>query len=122
MSDAIVDGSVQVQPLPAVGPQTAQPTAPVEPKPDEEAPAKPRRRKAASAERPTPTTGRVVHYTTAAQQERTRAALVFEVEDEQEGTVSLHVFNGVPPFIHLKTGVEFSEEPAAGCWSWPPRS
>lgn len=75
-----------------------------------------------SAARPAPTpqvpsVSRNVHYTT--NTGAVRAALIGDVDVEDEGIVSLIVFNRLG--AHWVEDVEYSETSKPGCWSWPPR-
>lgn len=72
---------------------------------------------------PKPTVGRVVHYHSYGTPggeylPEARAAIVTGVLPS--GAVSLAVLN--PTGLFFAPSVEFSEEPAPGCWSWPPRA
>ena len=87
-----------------------------------------------------PTLGRVVHYTTSANQAGdpvTYAAIITQVrphrefyegqqipqKEEHKVRVSLHVFcheNFNVGSLDLPD-VNWSPEPKSGCWSWPPR-
>jgi len=69
-----------------------------------------------------PTVGRVVHYVNLGDKDgkyppQTIAAMVTKVNED--GTVALKAF--YPTGIFDMPAVPFSEEPARGHWSWPPR-
>lgn len=70
----------------------------------------------------TPTVGHIVHYTNLGDKDgkyppETQAAIVTGVNDD--GTVALKIFYRTGLFD--MPSVPFSEEPARGHWSWPPR-
>ncbi len=79
-----------------------------------------------------PTVGRIVHYTSPRDgQKDPFAALIIEVgpwrggslppkSEENNYCVSLHIFDTHGPFD--RSGMPWSDQPAAGCWSWPPRA
>ena len=69
--------------------------------------------------------GRVVHYQAygtpggdhAKYKPEPRAAVVTAVHSDT--MVSLAIFS--PHGVHFDQSVHYSETPAPGCWSWPPR-
>lgn len=68
-----------------------------------------------------PTVGRIVHYhpteETAVKLPGPLAAIV--TSPSPDGTCYLHI---LPPMNHpFYARAEYSETPAPGCWSWPPR-
>jgi hypothetical protein len=73
-----------------------------------------------------PTVGRIVHYQSygtpnAEYVSQARSAVITAVPYgvvNTEGQVSLAVFN--PTGLFFNDRVEYSENPKAGCWSWPP--
>ena len=71
-----------------------------------------------------PTIGRIVHYYESPKgilPNPPLAAVVTHVYGAGEETmVCLTVF---PPFSspYARTSIQYSESPAPGCWSWPPR-
>lgn len=68
-----------------------------------------------------PSVGRIVHYTPDSDEPGPWAAIITRVSiDVARLDVNLGVFspNG---FLSPRDGVEFSEKPSPGCWSWPPR-
>jgi len=70
----------------------------------------------------TPTVGRIVHYTNLGDKDgkyppETQAAIITKVYSEV--TVALTIFYKTGFF--LMDSVPYSEEPARGHWSWPPR-
>lgn len=68
-----------------------------------------------------PTIGRTVHFNTCC---RTCAAIITGLVEPAtigaDNVVNLHVMPSGGP-AHELTAVPFSEEPAEGHWSWPPR-
>ncbi len=74
-----------------------------------------------------PSIGRIVHYQSYGTPNGefaslARAAVVTElarVEGTNELVVGLCIMN--PTGFFFNRGVSYSEEPKAGCWSWPPR-
>lgn len=74
---------------------------------------------------PKPTIGRTVHYTTAKEVDlpETVPAIILAVEEatkDEPETVDLFVMSA--GWSGGILGVQFSEEPQAGHWSWPPRA
>jgi hypothetical protein len=71
-----------------------------------------------------PTVGRVVHYykrhMSPARDDSPYAALIVEVIGDDR--VTLRVFSKIKPSLDENVRASYSEEPAIGCWSWPPRS
>jgi len=71
-----------------------------------------------------PSIGRVVHYHSYGTPggeylPEPRAAVITGINDAEEQRVHLAVLNPTGMFFNLD--VRFSETPAPGCWSWPPR-
>jgi hypothetical protein len=73
-----------------------------------------------------PTIGRIVHYQAYGTPKGEypsvpRAAVVTELARTESGelAVSLCILN--PTGMFFTRGVEYSETPKPGCWSWPPR-
>jgi len=72
-----------------------------------------------------PSIGRVVHYHSYGTpggefKPEPRAAIITAVAEETGlSGVCLAVLN--PTGMFFNTGVQYSEEPKPGCWSWPPR-
>lgn len=75
-----------------------------------------------------PTVGRIVHYMNLGDKDgkyppETQAALITKVVVPVPGdghpVVSLAIF--YPTGLFFRDNVPFSEEPARGHWSWPPR-
>lgn len=75
-----------------------------------------------------PSIGRVVHYHSYGTPggeylPEPRAAIITALPDRDAGGtrsgVGLAVLN--PTGMFFNPDVQFSEEPAPGCWSWPPR-
>lgn len=80
-----------------------------------------------------PTIGRVVHYQAhgspnGQHKSEPRAAIITRVasaqephdpDNEAQHVVDLCVLN--PSGMFFNQAVPFSQEPKAGCWSWPPR-
>ena len=64
-----------------------------------------------------PSIGRIVHFTDVA--EHTCAAIVTGVIGDTN-QVNLAIFNRVE--LTFDSLVPYSELPAVGCWSWPPRT
>lgn len=70
-----------------------------------------------------PTVGRIVHYQShgspnGQHRSEPRAAIITEVISPT--VVGLCVLN--PTGMYFDRGTQFSAEPKAGHWSWPPRS
>lgn len=68
--------------------------------------------------------GRIVHYqaygTPAGEFKSVpRAAVVAEVHDADAGDISVCVLNPQGIFFNR---VQYSADPKAGCWNWPPRT
>ena len=63
---------------------------------------------------PQATAGRIVHFHT---NDGKRPAIV-NADTDEEGVAELTVF--MPAGPQVCPGVEYSEEPKAGCWSWMP--
>ena len=71
----------------------------------------------------TPTVGRIVHYQSfgtpkGEYKSKPIAAVITQVNDD--GSCGLCILN--PTGMFFNTSVKYSEEPAPGCWSWPPRA
>ena len=71
-----------------------------------------------------PTVGRIVHYQSfgtpkGEYKSKPIAAVVTQVNDDN-GSVGLCILN--PTGMFFNTSVQYSEEPAPGHWSWPPRA
>ena len=71
-----------------------------------------------------PSVGRIVHYHSYGTpggefKPEARAAVVTGINDAEEQRVHLAVLNPTGMFFNLD--VRFSEVPAPGHWSWPPR-
>ncbi len=64
---------------------------------------------------PQATAGRIVHYHLNYLADR---AAIVNVDAQEDGTAELTVFFAHGP--QVCPGVEYSEEPAPGCWSWMP--
>ena len=64
-----------------------------------------------------PTVGRTVHFLATSGDVGPYAAIVTAVNPDD--TVELVTFGRNS--VYFNHAVSFSEEPAAGCWSWPPR-
>lgn len=76
-----------------------------------------------------PTVGRIVHYyskPTGRRLDEPRAAMITRVVGD-DGRVLLHVYpvhlggDDAPHLAGPTDEVPYSEQPSAGCWSWPPR-
>jgi hypothetical protein len=71
-----------------------------------------------------PSIGRIVHYQSygtpgAEYTSQPRAAIITQVNPEDTSCVGLCIIN--PTGLFFTPNVAYSEEPKAGCWSWPPR-
>jgi len=68
----------------------------------------------------TPSVGRIVHYHSAESDNLAPwAAIVAGVGEG--GNITVHAFPPHTDSMRIKE-VPFSDEPKAGCWSWPPRA
>lgn len=68
-----------------------------------------------------PSIGRIVRYTNLGDADgkyppEPQAAIITRVNPD--GTVALHIY---PTGQFDMASVPFSDEPARGCWNWPPR-
>lgn len=65
---------------------------------------------------PQATAGRIVHYYSGAEQDRSPIAAIVNRKAEPDGKAELTVF--VTPPVQVIAA--YSETPAPGCWSWMP--
>lgn len=71
-----------------------------------------------------PTVGRIVHYQAygtpgGEYKSEPRAAVITQVAVSGD-VVGLAILN--PTGMFFNPAIEYSAEPKAGCWSWPPRN